>query len=112
MKLREIAERVGCRLEGDGELDIHRVAGIEQARLGDLTFLANSRYTSWLRTTRASAVILGDEAPAAPCAMLRTSEPYLAFARAVSLFSDPPRPARGVDRLAAVASDADIGENV
>lgn len=112
MKLHEIAARLGCRLEGDGELEIQRVAGIEQAQPGDLTFLANSRYTRSLRTTGATAVILADEAPAAPCSMLRTPEPYLAFARAVGLFSDPPRPARGIDRLAAVAADAELGEGV
>ena len=112
LKLRELAARLGCRLEGDGELEIQRVAGIEQAQPGDLTFLANPRYTSALRTTRATAVILADAAPAAPCAMLRTPEPYLAFARAVGLFSDPPRPARGVDRLAAVGADAEIGADV
>jgi len=112
LKLREIAERLGCRLEGDGELEVHRVAGIEQAQPGELTFLANTRYTRSLRTTRATAVILAADAPAAPCAMLRTTEPYLAFARAVALFSDPPRPAQGIDRLAAVAADAEIGENV
>ena len=112
MKLREIAERLACRLEGDGELEVHRVAGIEQAQPGDLTFLANARYTSSLRTTHATAVIVADDAPPASCAMLRTREPYLAFARAVALFSSPPRPAQGVDRLAAVAADAEIGENV
>ena len=36
MKLREIAERLECRLDGDGEIDIHRVAGIEEAGPGDL----------------------------------------------------------------------------
>lgn len=112
MKLRELAERLGCRLEGDGELEIQRVAGIEQAQPGDLTFLANPRYTSALRTTRATAVILVDDASAAPCAMLRTAEPYLTFARAVALFSNPPRPARGIDRLAAVAAGAEIAEDV
>ena len=112
MKLREIAERLACRLEGDGELEVHRVAGIEQAQPGDLTFLANLRYVGSLRTTRATAVILAEDGPSAPCAMLRTAEPYLAFARAVTLFSNPARPAAGVDRLAAVASDAEIGEDV
>ena len=49
-----------------------------------------------LRTTRASAVILKDDAPAAPCAMLRATDPYLAFARAVGLFAPASRPAPGV----------------
>ena len=43
MKLREIAERLECRLEGDGEIDIRRVAGIEEAGPGDLTFFTNPK---------------------------------------------------------------------
>jgi UDP-3-O-[3-hydroxymyristoyl] glucosamine N-acyltransferase len=112
LKLKDIAERLDCRLEGDGEVDIRRVAGLEQADDGDLTFFANPRYAAHLRETKASAVILGDRADAAPCAMLRSANPYLAFARAVELFS--PRPARvpGVHPLASVASSASLGADV
>jgi UDP-3-O-[3-hydroxymyristoyl] glucosamine N-acyltransferase len=41
MKLQEIADRLRCRLEGDGELEISGVAGMEHAGPGYLTFLAN-----------------------------------------------------------------------
>jgi UDP-3-O-[3-hydroxymyristoyl] glucosamine N-acyltransferase len=112
VRLSELAERLNCRLEGDGGLDIRRVAGLEQAEAGDVTFFANPRYAPALRRTRASAVILKDDAPAAPCAMLRTQEPYLAFANALSLFVAAPQPAPGVDRLSYLASDAIIGQDV
>ena len=112
MKLQELADRLGCRLEGDGDAEIVRVAGIEEAEPGDLTFLANPKYESALAHTGASAVLLRDDAPAAPCAMLRTPDPYLAFARAVGLFAPPWRPAAGVHSLAAVAGDAQLGRNV
>ena len=115
MKLRDIAERLGCRLEGDGAIEIRRVAAIEHAGPGDLTFFTNPRYAAALKNTTAAAVILGETADAAPCAMLRTRHPYLAFARAMELFSDPWRPAAGVHPLASVhdgasiAPDASIG---
>ena len=115
MKLREIAERLECRLEGDGEIEVGRVNGIEQAGPGDITFFSNPKYAAALRTTRAAAVILGEQADAAPCAMLRARHPYLAFARAVELFADPWRPPAGVDRLAwvgegaTIAPDASVG---
>ena len=112
MKLSELATRLDCRLEGDGELDVTRVAGIQDARPGDVTFLANPKYEKLLATTRATAVILKDEAPAAPCAMLRARDPYLAFARAVSLFAPVSRPAPGVHALAAIAADASLGADV
>jgi UDP-3-O-[3-hydroxymyristoyl] glucosamine N-acyltransferase len=115
LKLREIADRLECLLEGDGDTEIRRVAGIEDAGPGDLTFFTNPKYARDLRKTTASAVILADNAEAAPCAMLRARQPYLAFAKAVALFVDAKRPAPGVHRLAevdstaVVAPDASIG---
>ena len=108
VKLREIAARLECRLEGDGEIEIRRVAGIEQAQAGDLTFFVNPKYGAHLRSTRASAVILGDGGEAAPCAMLRTANPYLAFARAVELLFPRPAAIAGIHRLADVAPTASI----
>jgi UDP-3-O-[3-hydroxymyristoyl] glucosamine N-acyltransferase len=112
VKLRELAERLDCRLEGDGEVEIVRVATIHDAQPGDLTFLANPKYEPALATTRASAVIVKEDAPAAPCAMLRTRDPYLAFARAVGLFAPAWRPLPGIHALAAVAADAVVGNGV
>jgi UDP-3-O-[3-hydroxymyristoyl] glucosamine N-acyltransferase len=108
LKLRDIAERLGCHLEGDGEVEIRRVAAIEEAGPGDLTFFTNPKYAAELRHTAASAVILGEKAEAAPTAMLRARHPYLAFARAMTLFADTWRPEPGVHRLADVAPDAVI----
>ncbi|HET7217869.1 MAG TPA: UDP-3-O-(3-hydroxymyristoyl)glucosamine N-acyltransferase [Vicinamibacterales bacterium] len=111
MKLHDIAARLDCRLEGDGSIDIRGVAGIEDAGPGDLTFFTNPKYAAELRTTRASAVILGENAEAAPCAMLRARQPYLAFARAVALFQDPWRPAPGVHRLAWIDDGVSLGDD-
>ncbi len=112
MELRELAARLGCRLVGDGAIEVTRLAGITRAQPGDLTFLANPRYTSALKRTRASAVILGEVAPDAPCAMLRTPHPYLAFANAVKLLAPEARPREGIHPLASVAGGARIGAGV
>jgi len=80
-----------------------------------LSFVANARYLGQMAATKASAVILGAttrDASAPPCAVLRADDPYSAFARAVSLFVQTKPPALGVDRLAAIASDAAIGADV
>jgi len=107
-----MATRLGCRLDGDGEVEIERVAGIEDAGPGDITFLSNPRYAAALGGTRASAVIMAEGAPAAPCATLRTEEPYLAFARAVGLLHPAVPPTPGIHPLASVAASARIGRNV
>ena len=115
MKLREIAERLGCRLEGDGAIEISGVATLQDARAGQLTFFANPKYATELRDTRASAVIAGEGVEGIPCAILRARDAYLTFARAVELFADSSPPAAGIHELAlveedaVVASDASIG---
>ena len=112
MKLRELAARLECRLEGDGDIEIVRVAGIHDAAPGDVTFLANPKYEKALGSTRASAAILREGTGSAPCAILRARDPYLAFARAVGLFAPSSRPPAGVHALAAVAGDAHLGSEV
>jgi UDP-3-O-[3-hydroxymyristoyl] glucosamine N-acyltransferase len=114
LKLRELAERLECRLDGDGDVEISRVAGIEQAQPGDVTFIAHEKYISKLAATRASAVIVSpqlDGTPGGP-ALLRTGQPYLAFARAVDLLTTAPPPPKGIDPLTSIAPDATLGEAV
>jgi UDP-3-O-[3-hydroxymyristoyl] glucosamine N-acyltransferase len=109
MKLAEVATALGCALEGPGDVDIRGVAGIDEAGPGDLTFVANRKYLSRIRGTRATAIILGTDAPAAAIPSLRTPNPYLAFARAIELFYTPPQPPPGVHPTAVIAPDVRLG---
>ena len=108
LTLTELAARLECRLEGNGDLDVARVAGIERAGPGDLTFFANPKYAAQLRETRATAVIAGEGVDGAPCAVLRSANPYLAFAHAVWIFAPRIAPPPGVNRLADVAASASV----
>ncbi len=116
MKLAEVAQKLGCRLEGSPEIEIRGVAGIEHAEAGQITFLANRRYFPLLKTTRASAVLVEEgialerEASLPALAVLRSANPYLAFAHAIELFYQTPRYAPGVHATAIVAKSARIGE--
>jgi UDP-3-O-[3-hydroxymyristoyl] glucosamine N-acyltransferase len=114
MKLRSIAEALGCQLAGDGEIEISGVAGMERAGPGELTFLANPKYAHKARHTRASAMLVAELPPGARetnLACLISENPYLDFAHALALFYDPPRPASGIHPLAYVAPTAVVGEN-
>jgi UDP-3-O-[3-hydroxymyristoyl] glucosamine N-acyltransferase len=110
MKLREIAQRLGCQLDGDAELEITGVAGIDAAQAGQLTFLANPRYRAAVKTTRASAIVVAHDAGPMPVAALRSDNPYFDFARAIELFYQPPRYAPGIHPTAVIAVSACIGE--
>ncbi|HTS30780.1 MAG TPA: UDP-3-O-(3-hydroxymyristoyl)glucosamine N-acyltransferase [Bryobacteraceae bacterium] len=111
MKLREIADTLECRLEGDGELEISGVAGMEHAGPGHLTFLANPKYAPKVKHTRASAILVSEAVHGLPISSLVSDNPYLDFARALALFYQPPKPSPGVHPLAYIAPTATIGEN-
>jgi UDP-3-O-[3-hydroxymyristoyl] glucosamine N-acyltransferase len=116
MKLQEVAQKLGCRLEGDGSVEITGVAGIDHATAGQVTFLANRRYSPMLKTTCASAVLVEDgvtverDAEQKPLATLRTANPYLAFAQAIEWFYQAPSYAPGIHPTAVIAMTAKIGE--
>lgn len=112
MKLSAIASALGARLEnGSSETEIRGLNGIEQAGPGELTFISNPKYVAAAKTTKASAVIVAEDFPAIPAAMLRAKDPYLSFARALELFHQPVRYAPGVHPTAVVHATAKVGAN-
>jgi UDP-3-O-[3-hydroxymyristoyl] glucosamine N-acyltransferase len=111
MKLSEIARRLDAKLDG-GDAEIQRVAGIEEAGPGDLTFISNPKYITAAKSTRASGVFVEETFSGLPnesTAALRTRNPYYAFARAVELFYESPRYEPGIHPTAVIDSGARIG---
>ncbi|MFH1313580.1 MAG: UDP-3-O-(3-hydroxymyristoyl)glucosamine N-acyltransferase [Candidatus Eisenbacteria bacterium] len=84
--LSELADVVGGRISGDGSVLISGVAGIKEARQGDVTFLANPRYGKFLETTAASAVIAPTDTVSPDRALILCENPYLSFVKAVEYF--------------------------
>jgi UDP-3-O-[3-hydroxymyristoyl] glucosamine N-acyltransferase len=108
MKLSKIAQLIACRMVGD-DVEIGRVAGIDEAGPGDLTFVANRKYISHIPNTQASAIILGEDIPATNIPSLRSDDPYLAFAKALELFYVPLRPNPGLHPTASIDEEVEIG---
>ena len=112
MKLSQISEALGTTLDNvSPDTEITGVAGIEQAGPGQITFVANVKYAAAAKTTKASAVIVAENFPAIPAGMLRSKNPYLAWAKAIELFYQPPRYAPGVHPTAVIHPTAKIGKN-
>ena len=111
MKLGELAERLGCTLEGDAAIEILDVVGIEEAGTGHLTFLSNRRYRSAVASTKASAILAAPDDGPMPVAVLRSKNPYLDFARALSMFHQAPKYAPGIHPTASISASARIGAN-
>ena len=110
MTLRELADRLGCELKGDGAIEITGVAGMEQAGPSELTFLANPKYAPKVKHSRAAAILISNPLTRNPPVSLVSANPYHDFARALALFYQPPRPPAGIHPLASIASTARIGE--
>lgn len=111
MKLHELAQRVGGQLENAAaDVEISGVAGIEEASAGQITFVANPKYATAARSTKASAVIVGKDFPAIPRALLRHNNPYLAFAHTIELFYRKPKSEAGIHKSAVIHSSAKIGK--
>jgi UDP-3-O-[3-hydroxymyristoyl] glucosamine N-acyltransferase len=111
MKLHELTQRLGGQLENAaGDTEIVGVAGIEEASEGQVTFVANPKYAGAARSTRASAVIVGNDFPALELPMLRHRNPYLAFAQSIEFFYSKPQPQPGIHNTAVIHPSAKIGK--
>ena len=116
VSLEALARMTGATLDGNGTVEVRRVATLEHAEAGDIAFLANPRYRNQLATTRASAVIVAPGAAAATTLpKLVSSNPYATYARVAALLHPAPAPHAGVhpsacvDPSARVAASASIG---
>ena len=109
MKLSELADTLGATLQGDGTVEINGIAGIEHAVAGQVTFVSNKKYTSLARTTQASAILVEPDFPEISVTTLRVADPYLAYARTIELFYQPPAYAPGIHPTAVIAPSATIG---
>jgi UDP-3-O-[3-hydroxymyristoyl] glucosamine N-acyltransferase len=116
LSLGELAVRFGCELRGDPDLRVERVAPLAEADARSVSFLANPRYRSQLRSTRAGAVIVGaDHAEDVPGAALVAARPYVTFARVAAALHPAPsaepgiHPTAVVDPLAVVDPTAHVG---
>ncbi|HEX2226033.1 MAG TPA: LpxD N-terminal domain-containing protein, partial [Candidatus Binatia bacterium] len=116
--LAELAREVGGDVVGDGAVKLHRVASIEEAGPGEITFLANLRYYSHLAGCRASAIIVAPNVVARDPAhrqnrnYLEVADPYFAFAKIHQLFNPKPQYAAGISPLAHIEANAQIASDV
>src|ERR1035437_6912536 len=116
MNIKELAEKVGAlKIEmARGDEEIICATGIEDGIPDAVTFIANPLYERFLSNTKATAVIVSEylNAPYAMGqgpALLRVSNPYEGFARALELFSPKKeKPSRGVHSIAVIDPTADI----
>ncbi len=111
--LDELAEHLELPLRVQGQpsrhLRIDSAAGLEKARPGQISFLANTRYRRLLQGTQASVVILSETmSEHAPCASLVSENPYASWAQALNLLNPAPSFKQGVADSADVHPTAQV----
>jgi UDP-3-O-[3-hydroxymyristoyl] glucosamine N-acyltransferase len=111
-KLGEIAEKLEGELKGDPDLLVEGIAPLDQAGPKELSFLSNPRYKKSYLTTKAAAVLVGKNTEPAGKTVIVVPDPYLAFARTLSIFNPPDERIHGIDPLSSVSGDAAIGKEV
>jgi UDP-3-O-[3-hydroxymyristoyl] glucosamine N-acyltransferase len=111
-RLKELAEWVGGVVVGDGEIEISGAAAIEEARIGEITFIANPKYLPRLSETQASAIIVSREITQADKPLLCVTNPYLAFAKILTFFSQKPYQSRGIDTDTWISPTAKLGKDL
>jgi len=112
MKLSAIAAAIGARVENaSDDPEISGVLGIEEAGPGQLTFISNSKYAALAQKTKASAIIVAENFPLEGRPILRSKNPYLAFAHALELFYEAPKYPPGIHPTAVIHPGAKVGTN-
>jgi UDP-3-O-[3-hydroxymyristoyl] glucosamine N-acyltransferase len=119
MTTQEVAELVGGEVCGDATALIRKVAKIEEAGEGDLSFLSNPRYEKFITSTNATAVLVSrsfDEKRAGlrkGLTFIKVVDPYIAFLQVLKTLTPIPDPfASGVDETAVVSESAVLGSDV
>lgn len=111
--LRDLAEKLGCRLLGDSSISVTNVSSLRSATSESLVFVEDAQYLDAALGSPAAAVIAGDFADSATASkpILISPQPRLAFARAARLLREPGRD-RGIHPSAVVPASAKLGKNV
>ncbi|HCO95688.1 MAG TPA: UDP-3-O-(3-hydroxymyristoyl)glucosamine N-acyltransferase [Phycisphaerales bacterium] len=108
--LGELAEYVGGRVCGDPNVMIKSASTLGRADEGDISFLTNRKYEKQLRSTKASAVIVGKETPAASVPLLIADDPYYAFMQVMVLLHGHRKHKKvGISPKASISDTAKIG---
>jgi UDP-3-O-[3-hydroxymyristoyl] glucosamine N-acyltransferase len=108
--LGELAEYVDGRVYGDPDVIIKAASTLGRANKGDISFLTNRKYERQLRSTKASAVIVGKDAPTASTPLLIAEDPYYAFMQIMVLLHGHRKHKKdGISQKASVSDTAKVG---
>jgi UDP-3-O-[3-hydroxymyristoyl] glucosamine N-acyltransferase len=108
----ELSAHVGGRVVGDGNVLIHRVAGLDSAGEGEIAYVEDEKFFEAANKSKASCVIAREGANVkAPC-RIEVKKPKLAFALIAEVLHPPKKRAPEIHPSAVIADNAKIGSDV
>jgi UDP-3-O-[3-hydroxymyristoyl] glucosamine N-acyltransferase len=110
--LGELAAFLGGELRGPADLVVRGLAPLDQATPADLSFIAHRRFARLGATTRAGALIVAPSWAALDKPLIVVEHPYLAYAKAASLFARPRPGWTGVSGEAHLGHGVKLGRDV
>lgn len=111
----KIAELLKGVVEGNKDVNLKKLSKIEEGEEGSLSFLANPKYTKFIYSTKASAVIVTKTfAPEKPIdtTLIKVEDPYSAFAQLIDFYNQIKLKKTGVSKMASIPNSANVGKNV
>lgn len=110
--LQELADYLGGTVRGDGTVTVTGLAPLEAAGPDKVTFLANPKYAAKVAETRAGAVLMAPGGESYGCNVIEVANPYLGFAKLLTLFYTRPHPPLGVLPEAVLGTNVTLGEGI
>jgi UDP-3-O-[3-hydroxymyristoyl] glucosamine N-acyltransferase len=110
--VQELADYLGGTVQGDATIRINGLAPLEAAGPDKVTFLANPKYATKVAETGAGAVLMAPNSESYGRTVIEVANPYLAFAKLLTLFYVQPRSPRGVMPEACLGTGVLLGEDV
>ena len=111
----EIADFTGGKLVGEPKQEVHNIAKIEEAKVGDLAFIGNPKYENYIYETSASVVIVGlgfEPKKTVNCTLIKALHPYLSFCQVLDKYFNPNIHPTGIDQYTKVGNDVELHHDI
>jgi UDP-3-O-[3-hydroxymyristoyl] glucosamine N-acyltransferase len=112
---RQIAGILEGEIEGNPDVEVSKLAKIEEGSMGSLTFLSNPKYTSYIYDTQASVTIVNKDFVAEShlsTTLIRVEDAYKAFSKLLEYYNQVKNNKTGIESPNFIADSAKYGENI
>ncbi len=112
---KQIADFIGGKVEGDGNVSVNTFAKIEEGKKGAISFLSNPKYTHYIYNTQSSIVLVNEDMvfdQPVNTTLIRVANAYECVAKLLQMYEAAKPKKKGIDPKASIAESATIGKDV